>query len=98
MRTELIVLCAALGLAGCTAESGDLASTGPAFGEANRQTMMAQVIDPDPQYEYADPETSGDHAAQAIARYRTDKVKKPQTIRTSDVGAQGGGSGGSGGN
>lgn len=62
------------------------------FGEANRQTMMAQVIDPDPVYD--EPMvSSGDHAAQAIERYRTDTVKQPDNIRTTDVG-EGGGSGG----
>lgn len=62
------------------------------FGEANRQTMMAQVIDPDPVY--AEPmTTSGEHAAQAVERYRTDTVKQPDNIRTTDVGE--GGDGGS---
>lgn len=64
------------------------------FGEANRQTMMAQVIDPDPVYD-GPMVTSGDHAAQAIERYRTDTVKQPDNIRTTDAGAGGGGSGGS---
>lgn len=61
------------------------------FGEANRQTMMAQVVNPDPVY----PEemaTSGDHAADAIERYREDKVKQPESIRTTNVG-EGSGSG-----
>lgn len=52
------------------------------FGEANRQTMIAQVIDPEPEYEYLDPETSGDHAADAIDRYRNDRVKRPQRVST----------------
>ncbi|WP_338468477.1 hypothetical protein RXV95_07975 [Novosphingobium sp. ZN18A2] len=64
------------------------------LGEANRQTMMAQVIDPDPQYEYLDPATSGEHAAQAIERYRTDKVKKPAAVRSTSVSSGGGGGGG----
>lgn len=63
------------------------------FGEANRQTMMAQVIDPDPVYD-GPAASSGDHAAQAIERYRTDKVKQPDTIRTTDVGTDTGGGGG----
>lgn len=83
-------------LAGC--EEGLQAAGKPAstFGEANRQTMMAQVIDPDPQYEYLDPATSAQHAAQAVERYRTDKVKKPAVIRSTQINA-GGGSGGGGG-
>ena len=54
------------------------------FGEANRQTMMAQVIDPDPQYETLVPETSGERTAAAVERHATDKVKKPKTVRTVD--------------
>ncbi|WP_369026671.1 hypothetical protein [Qipengyuania sp. RANM35] len=54
-----------------------------AFGEANRQTMMAQVVNPDPVYE-DDMVTSGDHAAQAVERYRKDAVKQPETISTTE--------------
>jgi hypothetical protein len=62
---------------------------GPAaseFGEANRQTMAAQVVDPDPQYDTLNPPTSGEHAGQAAERYRTDKVKRP--VRTSSTSPQ----------
>lgn len=55
------------------------------FGDANRMTMAAQVVDPDPQYDTLDPSTSGEHAGQAAERYRTDKVKRP--ARTSSAGA-----------
>lgn len=64
------------------------------FGEANRVTMATQVIDPDPVYDTAVPETYGEHAAQAIERYRTDKVKKPDKIRTSSTDSSGGSGGG----
>ena len=97
-RARWMALAATLPLlAGC--EQGINGTVKPAstFGEANRQTMMAQVIDPDPQYEYLDPATSADHAAQAVERYRTDKVKKPQTIRSTQINGGGGGSGGGGG-
>lgn len=62
---------------------------GPAaseFGEANRMTMAAQVVDPDPQYDTLNPPTSGEHAGQAAERYRTDKVKRP--VRTSSTSPQ----------
>lgn len=62
------------------------------FGEANRQTFMAQVVNPDPVY--AEPmTTSGDHAADAIERYRNDAVKEPEA--PSATSGAGGGSGGS---
>lgn len=88
-RVLRILLLAALpALAGCVQsvldEPGDTA-----FGEANRQTMMAQVIDPDPIYEET-LVTSGEHAADAVERYRTDKVKEPDSIRTTNVGSEGG--------
>lgn len=65
-------------LAGCYAETleGDVTT----FGEANRQTLAAQVIDPDPQYETVGFESSGLHATQAIDRYSTDKVKQPESV------------------
>ncbi len=53
------------------------------FGEANRMTMAAQIVDPDPVYASLIPETHGEHAGQAIERYRTDKVKQPDRTRTS---------------
>ena len=68
------------------------------FGEANRVTMAAQVVDPDPVYDTAIAESSGEHAAQAAERYRTDKVKKPDKVRTSDLKTSGSGGGGGGAN
>jgi hypothetical protein len=96
-------LAAALGLAvllsGCVAGGkGSLKSIPDNFGEANRQTMMAQVIDPNPEYDTAVPVSSGEHAGQAIERYRKDQVKKPERSKTSNVGQSSGGNGGSGGN
>lgn len=101
MRSDLLALAALplLLLSGCaTDDQRHLASLGGPdnFGEANRVTMAAQVIDPDPVYATAVPETSAEHAAQADERYRTDKVKKPDRVRTSSTG-NGGGSGGGGG-
>ena len=69
----------------------ELASAPPPspFGEANRQTMMAQVVNPAPYYEDLNPPTSGEHAAQAVERYRNDQVKQPESVDTSS--AAGGG-------
>lgn len=78
----------ALLLAGC-AEHSLLERPGDAaFGEANRQTMMAQVIDPDPVYT-ADATPSGEVGAAAVERYRQGKVKEPDSIRTTDIGTDG---------
>ena len=81
-------------LAGCASVPSVLEEPGDAaFGEANRQTMMAQVIDPDPVYD-GPMVTSGEHAAQAIDRYRNDAVKEPDTISTTTAVSSGGGGGG----
>lgn len=89
------ILAGALALAGCadqySMKAGEIDSAD--FGEANRQTYAAMVIDPDPQYD--EPlATSAEHAADAVERYRTDKVKQPETISTTS-GIGGGGGGGS---
>lgn len=77
--------------AGCTQSIYDQPGDAQ-FGEANRQTMMAQVVDPDPVYTEPAP-ASGHLAAEAIQRYRDGEVKQPDTIRTTNVGeGDGGGS------
>ena len=77
-------------VAGCASVPSILEQPGDSrFGEANRQTMMAQVIDPDPVYE--EPVTgNGDQAQKAVERYRTDGVKQPDSIRTTDAGSASG--------
>lgn len=63
------------------------------FGEANRETMMAQIINPDPSYPTA-MTYSGEHAQQAVQRYREGKVKQPDTVQSAGVsGGSGSGSG-----
>ena len=58
------------------------------MGDANRMTMAAQVVDPDPQYETLNPPTSAEHAGQAAERYRGDKVKQPvrETVASASSG------------
>ena len=68
----------------------------PGFGEANRATFAAMVINPDPQYDNPIPLTSAEHAAQAIERYRNDNVKQPDRLNTQNI--NGGGGGGNSGN
>ncbi len=78
-------------LAGCEHDFASGGRPASAFGEANRQTMMAQVVDPDPQYDTLVPPTSGEHSAQAAERYRQEKVKRPDRVTSTQV--SGGGSG-----
>ncbi len=76
-------------LGGCEHALGDKDAT--KFGEPNRMTMAAQVVNPDPQYDQ--PMTgSADSAAQAVERWRTDKVKKPDRVKSTQGSGSGGGS------
>lgn len=64
----------------CSTTSPDLLVESQNLGEAKARTMAAQVIDLAPEYEYLDPPTSGEHAAQAIDRYRKGAVKQPERV------------------
>ena len=86
MSSKRLVLGAlgALALAGCAETHAGLEPIDPAgFGEANRQTYAAMVVDPDPQYD-GPMATSAEHAEQAVQRYREDKVKQPETISSTE--------------
>jgi len=78
-----------LALAGCNATP----YTGEgeeAFGKAVRHNFAVQVVHPEPKPEASAPSVDGSKAAIAVGRYRSDKVKPPLEIRTSDVGSEGG--------
>ena len=96
MNSKPIALFAAVALAAVPGAAMAGNSSGKSapdpFGEANRQTMMAQIIDPEPQYTKP-MATDAEHAVKAVERYRTDSTKTPEKIRTS--GGSGGGGGGS---
>jgi hypothetical protein len=77
-------------LSGCEHSLGEPAGAAK-FGEPNRMTMAAQVVNPDPQYDKP-AAGSADSAAQAVERWRTDKVKKPEKVRSTQVQNSGGGS------
>ncbi|ALE16856.1 hypothetical protein AMC99_01564 [Altererythrobacter epoxidivorans] len=80
---RLPVLAIALACSACSVADKELAGySDPGFGEANRATFAAMVVNPDPQYDDPNPNTSADHAVKAIERYRNDAVKKPERIST----------------
>lgn len=85
MNIDRLALAAAasLALAGC-ATYGNL--DGPydpeAFGEANRQSYAAMIVNPEPDYA-EDAAGSAEKAADAIERYRQDAVKQPESETTS---------------
>ena len=92
MRTELKIAGALVAIALLQACDEALVSAPPPapFGEANRQTMMAQVVNPAPCYEDLNPPTSGEHAADAVERYRNDRVKQPESVDTASAAGGGG--------
>lgn len=53
------------------------------FGEANRQTYAAMIVDPDPQYE-TDIEGRAQQGTDAIERVRDGQAKTPVSISTTD--------------
>ncbi len=100
-RLIAIVSTTALLLGGCaTGGSNTALGMGKAdnFGEANRQTFAAMVINPNPEYDEPMAPADGERAAKAIERLRTDKVKMPERQSLSELGRSGGGSAPSGGN
>ena len=80
----LFVGTGALALAGCVTDDGIMGLGDTGFGDANRQTMAAQVIDPNPVYEDPIPPTSADNAVDAIDRLRNDQVKQPERVSTTE--------------
>ena len=85
-RLTLPLLALGMAVAGCTtvADQEFLGYQDPGFGEANRATFAAMVINPDPQYDTPIPTTSAQHAAAAIQRYRNDEVKQPERMSTTE--------------
>ncbi|WP_340587345.1 hypothetical protein [Erythrobacter alti] len=91
-KGSIAVCAASVLLAGCastySAKSGFFDPED--FGEANRQTFAAQVVNPDPVYTKPI-ETSAESAAAAAERVRTRTVIQPQAEGTTSIGSGGGG-------
>jgi hypothetical protein len=64
------------------------------IGSTVRHNNAVQIVEPDPKYAEAQT-ANGAQVVGAQTRYRTDKVKKPKTIRTTEGGSNSGGAGGS---
>ena len=85
-RIALPLVVLSLAIAGCTtvADKEFLGYQDPGFGEANRATFAAMVVNPDPQYDTPIPETSAANAAAAIERYRNNEVEQPERVSTTE--------------
>ena len=88
-----LAMAAAAMLAGCNTMNRNIGSEDPAVGEAVKWNQAIQTINPDPVYADGDaqPGGNGQVGAEAVKRYRTDKVKKVETMRTT-TGTTGGSS------
>ena len=73
------------GLAACSTAGRETGAGDPFLGEAVRYNAAVQTIDPDPVYgpDDARPGDNGDKGADAVQRYRTDKVKPVERMETS---------------
>ncbi len=85
MNTKHAIVAAAamLGLSACASTHNmDGALDPEAFGEANRQTYAAMVVNPEPVYT-EEMTASADKAADAVKRYNDDAVKQPDPVSSS---------------
>ncbi|MEO0057793.1 MAG: hypothetical protein RIT17_1266 [Pseudomonadota bacterium] len=86
MNTKRMIVAGAVlvSLSGCATYSNmDGAYDPEGFGEANRQSYAAMVVNPEPVYT-EDATSSGDKAADAVKRYNEDAVKQPDRVSSTD--------------
>ncbi len=83
----------ALPLTACNTWNRHIGDEDPYFGETVKYNAAVQTINPDPVYAEgsAEPGSNGAVGASAVKRYRTDKVKQVETLKTSNVSVGGGG-------
>lgn len=88
-----IAAIASVSLGGCNTVNSHYGDEDAAFGEAAKYNAAIQTINPVPVYaaNSVQPGSNGDVGASAVKRYRTDKVKAPQSQSTSGVGGSGAG-------
>ena len=82
MNTKRMIVAGAamLGLSACASTHNmDGALDPEAFGEANRQSYAAMVVNPEPVYT-EEMTASADKAADAVKRYNDDAVKQPDPV------------------
>lgn len=84
-KRALLALAILAPLGGCANGNGPIGTGDPFLGEAVKYNAAVQTINPDPVYgpDAARPGDSGVKGAEAVKRYRTDKVKPVETLKTS---------------
>lgn len=85
IRTTTAIL-AAFALGACATEVGNYGEANEVFGDAVRQNIAAQTVNP--QGSSADVAASGARAVKANQAYAADKVEKPATAGTTAMQGQ----------
>lgn len=81
----LLIAAGSIALASCNTMYTHIGDVDPGMGEAVAYDSAVEIVNPTPVYsaDSAKPGDNGDKGAQAVLRYRSDKVKEVQNIRTS---------------
>jgi type IV pilus biogenesis protein CpaD/CtpE len=85
MNIRPTVLVAGLVLAACTTPAN---TPRPEFGQAVRNNMAAQIIDPNPPEDMTLPPSDGVRRALMIQRYQADEVETPALPVTTTLGVE----------
>lgn len=89
------LMASALFLTGCSTTTQVGLNT-PDFGNAVRQNIVAQTVNPSAPLDNSPIEANGARAANAQLLYEADQVETPAVISTSTAASGGGGGGGAG--
>ena len=85
MNIRATVLFAGVLLAACNTPAD---TPRPEFGEAVRNNMTAQIIDPNPPEDMALPPSDGVRRSLMIERYQSDEVESPLLPTTTTLGLE----------
>ena len=85
MNIRPTILLVGLVLAACNTPAN---TPRPEFGQAVRNNMAAQIIDPNPPESMELPPSDGARRALMIERYRTDQVEPPMLPVTTTLGIE----------
>jgi hypothetical protein len=89
----LVIAIGSVALASCNTMYTHIGDEDPGMGEAVAYDSAIETVNPTPVYsvDSAKPGDNGDKGAQAVLRYRSDKVKAVENVRTTSGTGGGGG-------
>ncbi|NTZ41955.1 hypothetical protein G7A66_02370 [Altererythrobacter sp. SALINAS58] len=86
-RKIFLSLAAGLSLPACSVADKELIGyQDPSFGDANRATYAAMVVDPAPAYAEPLPSTDAERAVRVTEAYREGTTEVPERVSTSETG------------